>query len=1105
MAAHCTPEHVAALIAASRLDGMVDGSKSPPHSPTDRKQADLAFIKLCQEPGNIGDVLFYIALDSSQSGALRMNAALAAGPLITEEGWTGEGQFRQKDSLVIALIAFVQQASDLGVTPAERRFTRVLTRCLADIVALEFPTERWLSFLRTVAGRDSLPLSGSALATLASLCEVASRNYELWCVLALEVTGELVQARQRDDGAMPVSTRTRLLRCYLSLMRKRPQPSAARGAVSGYGCFLLSASMSAFVIAELQRCVAAAPLLSHGSEAQSYFEEADALLAIAQRIIRTPDDAAAIFQSAAFFITGCKDAYANREMDITRPIGSLIDNALECLLSVLQTYPTAAGPVTAGELLSTLIVFMMPRSLEGSPGDGSSFDGHDGGLDACAIADFIMDDEAVPLGCASGDIPALASSVLELFLEASPAKVPAAADAVVQFASAVGQQQASSGAAVAGPPAGAASRALRSVARVVADRDQSLLDILQPEGAIGLANGYVSLVTGFMAAGVGRATESTVALLLEALGCCFANCRSAELCCCLADLCEDVFSRLGAAGAPSVGVIGWTCIHVVARLLADNGLAAGGPDKVQLNATRLATPTWLGRALSIMADVTGGPLPVHCGSTAACAILACGDADVASADGTPMTVKAQLVLDPDGVVLLSRALHALCDRCDTRSTAELLTRMLKVCVLHTGAPPGHRADCLAAEAVAGGPLLRLADQIRQQRARWRHDDPATETLVRAIATFALDVAKARCGGSACRACTPPTLSLCLGMLVAGVPQGPLALDDAGSRARCAAVVATLVALQPCGEGGGIACQGGTIRGAVMVVVGIVLDTQQQNLSRQTVSTCCAYLAAACIAFPAETISAQANDPVYQALLSLLIAVSDALPRASSATEPLSCDGGANFLGQGLLLSAFLVARPEVAAFLLSASAGSDAGLPSQSGAEPLLVLLAWTLSLMPFADGFTLTYVLGAMARVLDYAASSPGAAGLVGAPLPDRCCLCYLQSVLVKAVPVANCIFRATLADGFAFGALSAQLRHTRSAKVHLLAPEVAGAVSLNSRWAVLVPSQQPPVFLSAVDMECASALCGWVLERIGATGFEASTAAVRNFVCDKLGVARL
>ncbi|GET92070.1 hypothetical protein, conserved [Leishmania tarentolae] len=277
-----TAEQVAQLISVARLRGDVDQAT--------RKSADLRFLDLCANGVNAGDALIHVATEASASPALRLNALLAAETLFTEKGWCEGAQFSDRSAVTKRLLYVV------SIDPSfvsQRKLDAGLLRCLAKIVALEFPTTEWQEWVRQCAVKFA---EGDARHCDA-LCAVVAesyRNYFLWSFLANDVADFLLHAQ---ITTLPL--RTAVMRLFLGLMRKRPRPAAEHEVPSSTNCMLLSAAVRQHVLAALLERVQELGLLT---EALSDILVADctASFAVASHLIADTDTALTVFNAFPF-------------------------------------------------------------------------------------------------------------------------------------------------------------------------------------------------------------------------------------------------------------------------------------------------------------------------------------------------------------------------------------------------------------------------------------------------------------------------------------------------------------------------------------------------------------------------------------------------------------------------------------------------------------------------------------------------------------------------------------------------------------------------------------------------------------------------------------
>lgn len=626
--AWCSGAEVANLILVGRL--------RPDVSAEARKQADLAFLRLCAESINIGDVLVELAASAGSPPGVRLNAALAVEPLFQVAAAWAEGlHFSDKDLTVRALVASATAEAVPG-GGLEAKVQASLTRSLCRVIASEYPSAHWRDFIGGLASTAAseaaaAPTATRAQALLLALAHVAHVNYDLWLLLATDVVRLLLGREAREWH----------FAFYLALMKRRSRPSRQRQSSAAGGeaaaCLLLSDEMSDYVMGELQRCVAQAATRAAGPDAAAYFSTCDTLLAIAQRLVRTTAAAEVVFRCSSFFLVSLQPPYLaalqSGDYDgVDGQFSSLAGNALECLLSVLQAYPAAAASCSADALLGSLLCFMPDSLAMPCVGDDEKL---------TLLTDRLTNDEAVPLGCGSGDVAALAGAVLELFLEAHLAQLlPAAAFLAAQ----IGALE--TGREAAALRWSAVANALVCLTRVCDEEKVALVDALRRS-----AETSGAAVLGPLAAAASDAAVPpfAAALLVDCMGQCFVHCASADAAAAFMEAAEGIYAARGAEA-----VVRDALLHTVGHFLQNVAAEAWRASLVGAG--------WLERALQAM--YTGTSLGLHGGGGLLAAVL-----QVAP---TCASVLLEQLADPLAAAL---AMHGR--GCCTSAAAALLAQCLR--------------------------------------------------------------------------------------------------------------------------------------------------------------------------------------------------------------------------------------------------------------------------------------------------------------------------------------------------------------------------------------------------------------------------------------------
>ncbi|KPI86573.1 hypothetical protein ABL78_4348 [Leptomonas seymouri] len=524
----CTAADVAELISVARLRSDVDAAT--------RKAADLRFIDVCTGAINAGDVLIQIATEVTAAPGLRLNAALAAQPLITKEGWREGGKFSDHSAVSHLLRRLT---ADPSFHPDTKINTELL-RSVAMIVALEYPAEQWREWIQDCAHAFvSGDLDGAA--KLRAVVNESYRNYALWSFLASELTGFLLQAHLT---ALP--QRTIALNTFLELMRKRPRPSPEHEIASASNCVLLSTGMRDFVMSALLARLEDARLSGASAAAAGFVEDCTATFAVAARLVVDVESATNVFRCSSFFLGQLQATAARGEM--SDKLNAFVEQLLECLLTTLQLFPEVAScDVQAEELLTCLIHFMIsPEEPERENATSLSTE----------LLEFFMDDEAVPLGCGSGDVAHLAGAVLELFLEHNAAQRHASIVTLITILRSTPN--------ICGALADAVAVALRSVSRVYEAAEVVVVDELDTSTQAELLTQLSQLLL--------RTTDPHAhAMLMDAMTHCFYRSCNEGLCHQLVALLQQLHTA-AATAMPSEGCaacVRYTCVYVAGRLVEE--------------------------------------------------------------------------------------------------------------------------------------------------------------------------------------------------------------------------------------------------------------------------------------------------------------------------------------------------------------------------------------------------------------------------------------------------------------------------------------------------------------------------------------------------------
>ncbi|CBZ30122.1 conserved hypothetical protein [Leishmania mexicana MHOM/GT/2001/U1103] len=608
----CTAEQVAELISVARLCSDVDQAT--------RKSADLRFLDLCANAVNAGDALIHVAMEGSASPALRLNALLAVETLFTEKGWIEGAQFSDRSTVTKRLLHLV--ATDPSFLP-QRKVDAGLLRCFAMIVALEFSTTEWQEWVRQCVVRFA---EGDARGSAALSAVVAEsyRNYCLWSFLANDVVGFLLHAQ-----IMTLPLRTTVMRLFLDLMRKQPRPSVEDKLASATNCLLFSAEVRQLVLAALLDRIEESEQLA-GSSSDIFVADCTASFAVASRLVTDAESASIVFRCSFSFLVRLQTVAAAAGCVVPAELHDFKEQLLECLISALQIYPEVAGAdFSADGILSCLIYFMIrPNALE--RGDAAQL--------SAEFLEYFIDDEAVPLGCGSGDAANLAGAVLELYLEHHSAQRPLAVVALNRLLRATPVMD--------GCLTEAVALALRSVSRVYEASDDVVVDALDDAVQAEMLTQVSQLLL--------RTTDPHAhVMLIDALTHCFYRSQNQSLCTQLVELLQRLYmSRVESRDDCGV-CVRYACVYVAGRLV----------DELRSHewCGQLLSQEWIQLTMQQLCD--GDAFGVFSAASTLCTLLCVAPATAAHISRH--------------VAVWEQGLAQLCDHATLRSVAALLTLTLK--------------------------------------------------------------------------------------------------------------------------------------------------------------------------------------------------------------------------------------------------------------------------------------------------------------------------------------------------------------------------------------------------------------------------------------------
>ncbi|KPA84436.1 putative mitochondrial hypothetical protein [Leptomonas pyrrhocoris] len=754
----CTAAEVAELISVARLRGDVDAAT--------RKAADLRFIDICTTAINAGDVLMQIATETTAAPGLRLNAILAAQPLITTEGWNEGGRFSDRGAVTRLLLRWTADPSLCG----NAQVSTELLRSQALIASLEFPTEQWQQWIQECA----YALVAGDLASAAKLHAVVNesyRNYALWSFLANDFTGFVMQAQLT---ALP--QRTMVMGTFLELMRKRPRPSAEHEIASTSNCVLLSAEMRHFVMGNLLACVEDTRLAGAAAVAGGFVGYCTIVFAVASRLVVDVESAVNVFRCSSFFLGQLQASAAPAERSDGR--NAFTEQLMECLLSTLQLFPeVASNDVQAEELLACLMHFMIPAA---------EVEGADAAQISTELLEFFMDDEAVPLGCGSGDVAHLAGAVLELYLEHNVDQRPAA----IATLNAILRSTPN----IHGALADAVALALRSVSRVYEAAGAVVVDALDTPTQAELLTQVSQLL--LRAAG-----PHAHVMLMDALTHCFYGSHNEDLCCQLVQLLQRLHTAATAA-MPSeecAVCVRCTCIYEAGRLVEEA--------RTRPWCKALLSPAWV--RLTVEQLAVGDTFGVFCAASTLCTLLY-------------VTPDCALYLCESGAAWV-HGLRQLCRHATLRGVAVLITLALRhIAGISAVATPSSAHSCLL-----------VATSCSTVMAFCQLPSPSRHLVLRSVVDFVVAHMRVYLRGDGCANCAEHLAGLTAPLFTEAF-SAELSQDEPSCRSFTACATLLYVAFG--------AVQPAMATAAPAALLRVLQHAVAQTYASQTISCVCGHLA-----------------------------------------------------------------------------------------------------------------------------------------------------------------------------------------------------------------------------------------------------------------------
>jgi hypothetical protein len=752
----CTAAEVRELISIARLRSDVDA--------TTRKAADLRFIDICTGAINAGDVLLQVATEDSTPPGLRLNAVFAAHPLLTREGWCEGGQFSDRSAVTQLLL----ERTALSAFDVSAKINGELLRSLAVIVALEFPTVEWQQWIQARAYAFAAG-NLTSVAQLRAVVNESYRNYALWAFLASDLTGFLLQAEQ----LITPPRRTLVLHIFLELMRKRPRPSPGYEIATADNCVLLSATMRSFIMSALVARVEEARVggVSHAG----VVEECTVTFAIASRLVANVETATDVYRCSTFFLQQLQDVAARGAMDGV--LVAFTEELLECLLSTLQLFPeVASSDVQAEALLICLIHFMIP-AVESEHIDAAQL--------STELLEYFMDDEAVPLGCGSGDVAHLAGAVLELFLEHNPGQRCAAIATLNTILRSTPN--------IRGTLAEAVALALRSVSRVYEAADAVVVDSLD-------AATQTELLTQISQLLLCTTEAHARTMVMDAMTHCFYRSGNEVLCRQLVRLLQQLYvSATSSSDDGCAACVQCVCVYEAGRLAEEA--------RSQPWCGSLLSSEWMG--LAVRGLPTGDTFGVFCSASTLCTLLYV----------SPSCAQEYLCANAE---VWERGLRQLCVHSTVRGVAALLTLTLKhIARISTAATTSpHECPLVACSCAT---VLRFCQQ----------PSPSRHLVLRSMVDFVAAHTRVLVRGGGCSTCAQHLAGLTVPLLTEELST-ELLQDEPSCRCFTVAVTLQCVAF---GAG-----QASTLPTMCTALLRALQHAVQHSYSSQTISSVCGHLA-----------------------------------------------------------------------------------------------------------------------------------------------------------------------------------------------------------------------------------------------------------------------
>lgn len=907
----CTKSQVAKLIQVGRLDPYV--------SQEERRVADLQFIDVCQNAINIGDVLVGISLDSQFSQAIRLTCALAVQPMVNVWSWKDGNRFSDKDLLSSGLVQYFNNTAAVGSTSPPnsplntdpRNLVRAILRFFAKIIALDFYSDHWSALLLSI-GEQALQTGGYGLELLVELSSIAKTNPTLWRFLVTDV----LENKWLDTLRFYSPFRASGFEMVFNLVRLRCKTSEEREhGITAETCFVLRSDMSQYMMAILNQQIqdAAARTATEGDRLQ-YFRECEWILQLSHRLVKSKETALVVFNAGSFFLINLQALYMSELPVPSAETVRMAESALGCIQDILMTFPEGEYQ-SIMETLDAVVMYMVRASVE----DGAS-------AEVELLSEMIMEDEAVPVGCGGDDVPSLAGSILELFLEAHPDQCVRLITCLFDLASQVEQKSLQRCAAM-----NFLANAVIHISRVSISASQCLAEEVPPETQF-----FPKLFDIVLA----HLDDTYIAaLFLHGIAQCFFHCKSEALLTLVFQFLETVLQKQEETAAvmrqkqtPETTVVTLPLSALVTHAMAliwENVATALGQQY-------LRESTWI---LAVEgAAFSSSQLSFFCFA---------------------FSINTMMQLQPTATLSMANELHHLvpmivsnfCQFSTTRAVPNLLYKFLLQLLNHC--PTDQLCGVLQQVVVDRAVTLCSDFKLVQVPLLLRQ---MALVLLDSITSFvAQPRGKSKLPGRCCHLCCFHMLTQFLPLLTRyAAEMGPF--DEGTSRTLSSSLAVAVVV--------GKNASAVTPEQAPIVfhsTCQILSGCASEHHSAPTLSNVCSALALQSIAYPGLL------DGDFTPLFLQVFCPRGSIGENSVVGQELIVGRkGVNYLGAIMLLSLKLIRAPVIVHQVLSTS---SEGNPASAA---WLTALSWSSSLAPFTDTTTWSYILTGWVSLITYVMRLP-------------------------------------------------------------------------------------------------------------------------------------